>query len=222
MVDKNRYHTERDYIALFFICDAMIDPSYIKEDYAYPVATVFIPPKENFGTVHFVDQPKIPGYYRARYFVDGSLCTVGEPMEFLAHFVKGSLQSPSSVVCGLTYDVSYELEYTKMDKNKPNDGAFIGLYELGVRNPDDSLVSIPLEKTCTGKVTVHNLPKFPGKYELKLYLKNYNNQLIATSPIFNATIPLPKINKYQRMLQRCLRIYINTSLEYFIYYFLFI
>lgn len=161
---------------------------------------------------------KIPGYYRVRYFIEGSLCCVGEPVLLNAHYVLAVVRCPDKITCGLPYEIYYEIQYRnfndKYDNKKPDDGAWIGLYELGVRNPEDCITSEPLGKNCKGTITISKLPKYPGEYELKLYLKNYNNKLITKSPIFHAGIPLPTVNKYQKTLQRCLRIYITCSYQY--------
>ena len=147
-------------------------------------------PEGKQGELVFDGISKDLGTYEIRYCLKGSQCSIGKAGQYQAIYPTVELQCPSNISINGNYEIPVKYKYflgsNEMQKFDSDTGDFLGVY--AVQAPVHDLFGQVDHKkpikvfhitSCAGIVTFQGIPRFPGKYEIKVCSGMYEDVVLG-------------------------------------------
>eukprot|EP00943_MAST-04B_sp_MAST-4B-sp1_P008531 g8531.t1 len=215
LIEKDREHDALDWLGIYFL------PQYESADLLVAKANV---PMGNDGTVLFDGISETVGTYEIRYYLKGSECQVGKPRRYVASHPLVKLHCPKNISINGTYEIPVNYQYIlggeEMTVFDNDQGDWLGIYPLQAPIHDlfgqvdhNKPIKLFHLKSCSGAVKFQGVPRFPGKYEIRVESGLFKNVILGTfGPIIVDAVS--EIPSYQTLIDtREISFYLSAPLH---------
>ena len=231
LIEQNKEHDVLDWIGIFYITNNNKKNKRNKnnntEDGVTLVAKANVP-EGNEGTLLFDGISEKVGTYEIRYCLKGSDCQVGKPRRYIASHPLVQLNGPKHVSINGVYEIPVSYQYilggAEMTIFDNDEGDWLGIYPLQAPIHDlfgqvdhKKPIKVFHLKSCNGMIKFQGMPRFPGKYEIRVESGLYKDVILGTfGPItIDAVSEIPT---FQGLIdKREINFYISGQLRRIIY-----